>query len=175
MGKSSLYGSKTSLVPSLLSSHYPFLKCHLNNGIDAWNQKSRTKCRLILFSYCEVGKMGQMVLISLYKLILYNLRDTAIRTRPEVRILSSDIESLDHCCNCSHFSCVQALWLGTVACRAPLSMGFSRRVLDWVGMPPPGDLPDRDRPESPALQAGRYHWATREAPLDHHEQVNPSL
>ena len=32
---------------------------------------------------CEVGKGGADGMISLYKLILYNLRNTAIRTRPE--------------------------------------------------------------------------------------------
>ena len=40
-------------------------------------------------------------------------------------------------CVLRHFSCV---WLGatlwTVACQAPLSMGFSRaRILEWVSMP----------------------------------------
>ena len=44
----------------------------------------------------------------------------------------------------SCFSCVQlfvTLW--TVACQAPLSMGFSRQE-HWSGLPfpPPGDLPD---------------------------------
>ena len=45
----------------------------------------------------------------------------------------------------SHFSCVQlfaAPW--TVACQAPLSMGFSRQA-HWSGLPlfhSPGDLPD---------------------------------
>ena len=43
-----------------------------------------------------------------------------------------------------HFSCVQlfvTLW--TVACQAPLSMGFSRQEY-WSEFPcpPPGDLPD---------------------------------
>ena len=41
-------------------------------------------------------------------------------------------------------SCVQlfaTLW--TVACQAPLSMGFSRQqILEWLPYPPPGDLPD---------------------------------
>ena len=45
----------------------------------------------------------------------------------------------------SLFSCVQlfaTLW--TVACQAPLSMGFSRQEY-WSGLPcpPPGDLPDQ--------------------------------
>ena len=43
----------------------------------------------------------------------------------------------------------------TVACQAPLSMGFSRQEY-WSGLPfpPPGDLPDPGiEPGSPALQA----------------------
>ena len=45
------------------------------------------------------------------------------------------------------------LW--TVACQAPLSMGFSRQQY-WSGLPfpPPGDLPDPGiEPGSPALEA----------------------
>ena len=65
---------------------------------------------------------------------------------------------LDHTCVCtfSRFSCVQlfaTLW--TVACQAPLSMGFSRQE-HWSGLPcfPPGDLPNPGiKPRSPALQA----------------------
>ena len=58
--------------------------------------------------------------------------------------------------NCCGFSCVQlfvTLW--TVACQAPLSMGFSRQEY-WSGLPfpSPGDLPDPGiEPRSPALQA----------------------
>ena len=43
----------------------------------------------------------------------------------------------------------------TVACQAPLSMGFSRQEY-WSGLPfpSPGDLPDAGiEPRSPALQA----------------------
>ena len=43
----------------------------------------------------------------------------------------------------------------TVACQAPLSMGFSRQE-HWSGLPfpSPGDLPDPGiEPRSPALQA----------------------
>ena len=43
----------------------------------------------------------------------------------------------------------------TVACQAPLSMGFSRQEY-WTGLPfpSPGDLPDPEiEPGSPALQA----------------------
>ena len=44
----------------------------------------------------------------------------------------------------SHFSCIwlfTTLW--TVACQAPLSVGFSKQAY-WSGLPcpPPGDLPD---------------------------------
>ena len=48
----------------------------------------------------------------------------------------------------------------TVACQAPLSMGFSRQE-DWSGLPfpSPGDLPDPGtEPRSPALQADSYMW-----------------
>ena len=44
----------------------------------------------------------------------------------------------------------------TVACQAPLSMGFSKQEY-WTGLPfpSPGDLPDPEiEPRSPALQAG---------------------
>ena len=61
----------------------------------------------------------------------------------------------------AQFSSVQSLscvWLfatpGTVACQAPLSMGFSRQEY-WTGLPfpLPGDLPTpRIAPRSPALQ-----------------------
>ena len=43
----------------------------------------------------------------------------------------------------------------TVACKSPLSMGFSRQEY-WSGLsfPSPGDIPDPGiKPESPALQA----------------------
>ena len=59
-------------------------------------------------------------------------------------------------CVLSHFRHVQlfaSLW--TLACQAPLSMGFSRQE-HWSELPcsPPGDLPDPEiKPTSPALQA----------------------
>ena len=58
----------------------------------------------------------------------------------------------------SHVQLFPIPW--TVACQAPLSMGFSRQEY-WNGLPlpPPGDLPDpgikRSSPVSPAL-AGRF-------------------
>ena len=57
--------------------------------------------------------------------------------------------------------------LGTVACQAPLSMGFSREEY-WIGLacPPSGDLPDPGtEPGSPALQADSF---TAEPPGKHH-------
>ena len=58
-------------------------------------------------------------------------------------------------CMLSHFSHVQlfaTLW--TVACQAPLSMGFSwQEYQSGLTCPPPGDLPDPGiKPMSPALQ-----------------------
>ena len=64
-----------------------------------------------------------------------------------------------------------SLWLWTVACQAPLSMGFSRPEKYWsrLPFPFPGDLPDPGiKPSShmsPMLQPDFYHWATREAPF----------
>ena len=54
----------------------------------------------------------------------------------------------------SHFSCVQLLQiLWTVACQAPLAMGFSRQEY-WSGLscPPPGDLPNPVPPGKPHRQ-----------------------
>ena len=63
----------------------------------------------------------------------------------------------------SHVQLSATLW--TVACQAPLSMGFSREEY-WNALPfpSPGDLPDLGiELGSPAL-AGRFftNWATRE-------------
>ena len=52
-------------------------------------------------------------------------------------------------------SCLTLATPWTVACQAPLSMGFSRQEY-WSGLPfpSPGDLPDPGiEPGSPALQA----------------------
>ena len=59
-------------------------------------------------------------------------------------------------CVLSGFSPVQTFaTLRTVACQAPLSMGFSIQEC-WNGLPspPPGNLPNQGiEPRSPALQA----------------------
>ena len=66
----------------------------------------------------------------------------------------------------SYFSCVQLFataW--TVACQAPLSLGFSRQEY-WSGLPclSPGDLPDPGiEPRSPELQVDSLpmsHWGS---------------
>ena len=60
---------------------------------------------------------------------------------------ASEVKSLSHVC------LFVTLW--TVACQAPLSMGFSRQEY-WSGLPfpSPGDLPNPEiEPGSPALQA----------------------
>ena len=60
----------------------------------------------------------------------------------------------------SHVQLLVTPW--TVACQAPLSMGFSRQEY-WSGLPflPPGDLPDSamesKSPASPALQADFFY------------------
>ena len=54
----------------------------------------------------------------------------------------------------------------TVACQAPLSMGFFRQE-NWSGLPFPRDLPNsgikRASPVSPAYKQILYCWAIREA------------
>ena len=59
---------------------------------------------------------------------------------------------MNHVCVLSHSVMSESLW--TVACQAPLSMGFSRQEY-WSGLPCSflGDLPDLGiEPWSPALQ-----------------------
>jgi len=71
----------------------------------------------------------------------------------------------------SRFSCVHlfaTLW--TVACQAPLSMGFSRQE-HWSGVPcpPPGDLPHSGT-EPASLKSlaltGRFFNASKEVALE---------
>ena len=59
-------------------------------------------------------------------------------------------------CVLSHIRLFATPW--TVACQAPLSIGFSMQEY-WSGLPFPfpGDLPDSEmEPGSPALQADFY-------------------
>ena len=56
----------------------------------------------------------------------------------------------------THVRLFVTLW--TVACQAPLSMGFCKQEY-WSGLPcpPPGDLPKPGiEPASPALQADSF-------------------
>ena len=63
---------------------------------------------------------------------------------------------------------LSCIWLfatpWTIACQAPLSMGFSKQGY-WGGLPfpTPGDFPNPGiKPTSPALAGGCfYHWGTR--------------
>ena len=100
-------------------------------------------------------------------------------------------------CMLSHFSCVWlfvTLW--TVACQAPLSMGFSMQEY-WSGLPcpPPGDLHDPViepiSPATPALQGDSLplshmgspvlHWGILKAvPImlpsaEHESSISPHL
>ena len=71
----------------------------------------------------------------------------------------------------------------TVACQAPLLMGFSRQEY-WIGLsfPSPGDLPDLGvAPGSPELQAdsllsnlGSPNWVDR-SPLFIHPSIHPLM
>ena len=81
-------------------------------------------------------------------------------------------EAYLYICVLSHFSCVRlfvTLW--TVACQAPLSMGFSRpEYWNRLPFPSPGDLPDPGiepaSHSSPALAGGFFTTsATWEAHL----------
>ena len=72
----------------------------------------------------------------------------------------SQTTSISNTCVCS-VTC-DSVTLCTVACQAPLSMGFFRSKY-WSGLPfPPLDLPNPGiKPESPALQAYSLplsHW-----------------
>src|SRR5574341_460593 len=65
------------------------------------------------------------------------------------------IQTMEYCCCCLITMSDSFVTLWTVACQAPLSMGFPRQEY-WNGLPfpSPGDLPDPGiEPRSPALQA----------------------
>ena len=64
-------------------------------------------------------------------------------------------------------SCLTLETLGTVACQAPLFIGFSRQEY-WSKLPyfSPGDLPDlRMEPASPASPALEGRFFTAQAPV----------
>ena len=72
-------------------------------------------------------------------------------------------------------SCLTLAIPWTVACQAPLSMGFSRREY-WSGLSfsSPGDLPDPGiEPGSPARQADSFtNWAMREDLIEIEHTIN---
>ena len=86
-------------------------------------------------------------------------------------VAAKPINKCLHVCMLSHFGhdrLYATLW--TVACQAPLSMGFPRQEY-WSGLPfpPSGDLPDPEtEPVSPAL-TGRFFTAK---PLGKHWNGN---
>ena len=92
----------------------------------------------------------------------------SLGTQPTQWLCSATIlQSVCNACELSCFSCVR-LWatLWTVACQAPLSMGFSRQE-HWSGLPfpRPADLPDPGiEPVSPASPASSGRLSTTEPP-----------
>ena len=94
----------------------------------------------------------------------------AVNSVPSVLKTSSSNLFLSMCL-CAQWCIWLSVTLWTVACQAPLSMGFSRPEKYWsrLPFPFPGDLPDPGiEPSShmsPMLQPDFYHWATREAPF----------
>ena len=55
---------------------------------------------------------------------------------------------------------------GTVACQAPLSMGFARQEhWSWLPFPPPGNLPN------PGIKPHLLHWWADSLPLGKPEQT----
>ena len=81
---------------------------------------------------------------------------------PSERCPGDHLRQIERCC-CCYLRLFATLW--TVACQAPLSMGFSRQEY-WSGWPcsPPGDLPDPGikvkSPMSPALAGGFFTTST---------------
>ena len=66
-------------------------------------------------------------------------------------------------CVLSHIQLFATPW--TVACQAPLSMEISQaRILEWVAIPTPGDLPD---PGSNPHLFCLLHWLADSLPLSH--------
>ena len=68
------------------------------------------------------------------------------------------------------------LW--TVACQAPLPIGFSKaRILEWVALPSRGSSRCRDWICGVSCIAGRFfiHWAPREDQWFGHQLSNPQL
>jgi len=73
----------------------------------------------------------------------------------------------------------------TVAHQAPLSMGMLQaRILEWVAMPPPGDLPNPGiEPRSPTLQveyllserSGKTNFCHKTMQISHNDTYIPSL
>jgi len=59
-----------------------------------------------------------------------------------------------------------------MACQAPLSGILQERILQWIAIPPPGDLPNSEIetgcPVSPTLDVlYLLHWQVDSLPLNH--------
>ena len=90
---------------------------------------------------------------------------------PVLRMLEQGDRSADPrwpCCHCCYVAKLRPTLRDPMDCSPPGFSDHGRRakMLEWVVMPPPGNLPDPgiepESPVSPAL-AGRffYHWVTR--------------
>ena len=76
---------------------------------------------------------------------------------------------MNHCGGLVAKSCMSLTAPWTVACQAPLSMGFSKQEY-WSGLPfpSPGDLPDLGiKPRSLTLQADSLLTELQENPMNH--------
>ena len=97
----------------------------------------------------------------------HHLHSPEIRPHMEWLTLSSALPSAIHvrACMLSRFSCVHLFFtLWTVACQAPLSMGFSRQEY-WNGwsFPSPKHLPN---PELNPSLLHLFHWQADSLPLE---------
>ena len=101
-------------------------------------------------SYIRFAIRHDMIAFTLHLLLTLNICKSTFR-----HVLNNYIKNPQNivCVSCSVVSNSMPPW--TVACKAPLSMGFPRQEY-WSGLPfpSPGDLPNPGiKPRSPALQA----------------------
>ena len=99
--------------------------------------------------------------------------------RKEAYILPEMVNNLAHVCALSCFNHVRlCVTLWTVACQAPLSIGFSKaRILERVALPSRGSARCRDWTCGVSCMAGRFsiHWAPWEDQWFGHQLSNPQL
>ena len=99
-------------------------------GITRWGS-----CEPLVTVFSSTDLYITVLCVFLLKDILLNICYLFIY----IELMAKDIV---HACMLSHFSCARLC--ATVACQAPLSMGFSREEY-WNGLPcpSPGDLPNK--------------------------------